>query len=117
MYECFCFCSKARNIRQYSAKNWKTLLILLLLCFAFFKLPSDPFKYLSWHDIEEHDVQGNQLHCPRVREGKEQKDTHGLKPHLYSIGVPLNVRDDKVGFTTLLKRGRISAHVVRLRCF
>ncbi|XP_048811104.1 uncharacterized protein LOC125697658 isoform X2 [Lagopus muta] len=32
-------------------------------------LPSDPFKYLSWHDIEEHDVQGNQLHCPRVREG------------------------------------------------
>lgn len=117
MYECFCFCNKARNIRQYSAKNWKTLLILLLLCFAFFKLPSDPFKYLSWHDIEEHDVQGNQLHCPRVREGKEQKDTHGLKPHLYSIGVPLNVRDDKVGFTTLLKRGRISAHIVHLRCF
>ncbi|XP_031470450.1 leucine-rich repeat-containing protein 46-like isoform X2 [Phasianus colchicus] len=32
-------------------------------------LPSDPFKYLSWYDIEEHDVQGNQLHCPRVREG------------------------------------------------
>ncbi|NXV88069.1 AN322 protein, partial [Calonectris borealis] len=41
---------------------------------AFFKLPSDSFKYLGWCDIEEHDVRGNQLHCPQVREGKDQKD-------------------------------------------
>ncbi|XP_008948077.1 PREDICTED: uncharacterized protein LOC103782081 [Merops nubicus] len=39
-----------------------------------FPLPSDSFKYLSWWDIEQNDVRGNQLRCPRVREGpsKEQ---------------------------------------------
>ncbi|NWQ74966.1 AN322 protein, partial [Columbina picui] len=41
---------------------------------AFFKLPSDSFKYLRWYDIEEHAVRGNQLQCPRVREGYDQKD-------------------------------------------
>ncbi|NXG63553.1 TILB protein, partial [Hemiprocne comata] len=35
---------------------------------ALFKLPSDSFKYLSWCDIEDHDVRGSQLRCPRVRE-------------------------------------------------
>ncbi|OXB62281.1 hypothetical protein ASZ78_012329, partial [Callipepla squamata] len=53
-------------------------------------LPSDPFKYLSWYDIEEHDVRGSQLHCPRVREGKEQKDKLGLKPRLCSNSELLN---------------------------
>ncbi|XP_046780209.1 leucine-rich repeat-containing protein 46 isoform X1 [Gallus gallus] len=37
-------------------------------------LPSDPFKYLSWYDVEEHDVRGNQLHCPRVREGPSEEE-------------------------------------------
>ncbi|XP_015727496.1 protein tilB homolog isoform X4 [Coturnix japonica] len=37
-------------------------------------LPSDPFKYLSWYDIEEHDVRGSQLHCPRVREGPSEEE-------------------------------------------
>uniref|UniRef100_A0A8V0X4S1 Uncharacterized protein n=1 Tax=Gallus gallus TaxID=9031 RepID=A0A8V0X4S1_CHICK len=37
-------------------------------------LPSDPFKYLSWYDVEEHDVLGNQLHCPRVREGPSEEE-------------------------------------------
>ncbi|KAG8511518.1 DnaJ subfamily A member 1, partial [Galemys pyrenaicus] len=32
-------------------------------------LPSDSFKYLTWHRIEQHDIQGSQLRCPRVREG------------------------------------------------
>nr|XP_056706353.1 uncharacterized protein LOC130478223 [Euleptes europaea] len=32
-------------------------------------LPSDSFKYLTWHELEEHDVQGSQIRCPRVREG------------------------------------------------
>ncbi|NXW56126.1 TILB protein, partial [Eurystomus gularis] len=40
----------------------------------FFKLPSDSFKYLGWCDIEEHDVRGNQLHCPRVREGPSEEE-------------------------------------------
>lgn len=34
------------------------------------KLPSDYFKYLTWHEVEQHDIQGSQLRCPRVREGK-----------------------------------------------
>ncbi|XP_041898328.1 uncharacterized protein LOC121671147 [Corvus kubaryi] len=48
-------------------------------------LPSDSFKYLGWCDIEEHSVQGNQLHCPRVREGPSEeelffrKEEHTLK--------------------------------------
>ncbi|CAM9333782.1 unnamed protein product [Bubo scandiacus] len=37
-------------------------------------LPSDSFKYLGWCDIEEHDVRGNQLHCPRVREGPSEEE-------------------------------------------
>ncbi|XP_017689084.1 PREDICTED: uncharacterized protein LOC108506513 isoform X2 [Lepidothrix coronata] len=37
-------------------------------------LPSDSFKYLGWCDIEEHDVRGNQLRCPRVREGPPEEE-------------------------------------------
>ncbi|XP_027751944.1 uncharacterized protein LOC114063692 isoform X2 [Empidonax traillii] len=37
-------------------------------------LPSDSFKYLGWCDIEEHDVRGNQLLCPRVREGPSEEE-------------------------------------------
>nr|KAF6477904.1 hypothetical protein HJG59_010801 [Molossus molossus] len=33
------------------------------------QLPSDSFKYLTWHEVEQHDIQGSQLRCPRVREG------------------------------------------------
>ncbi|KAB1283041.1 hypothetical protein Cadr_000000373, partial [Camelus dromedarius] len=33
-------------------------------------LPSDSFKYLTWHKVEQNDIQGSQLRCPRVREGK-----------------------------------------------
>ncbi|NXM08243.1 TILB protein, partial [Tyrannus savana] len=40
----------------------------------FLKLPSDSFKYLGWCDIEEHDVRGNQLLCPRVREGPSEEE-------------------------------------------
>ncbi|XP_027503497.1 uncharacterized protein LOC113949304 isoform X2 [Corapipo altera] len=36
--------------------------------------PSDSFKYLGWCDIEEHDVRGNQLRCPRVREGPPEEE-------------------------------------------
>ncbi|NXA07010.1 AN322 protein, partial [Sapayoa aenigma] len=52
---------------------------------TFLKLPSDSFKHLGWCDIEEHDVRGNQLHCPRVREGPSEeelffrKEEHTLK--------------------------------------
>uniref|UniRef100_A0A8C1VE96 U2A'/phosphoprotein 32 family A C-terminal domain-containing protein n=1 Tax=Cyprinus carpio TaxID=7962 RepID=A0A8C1VE96_CYPCA len=33
-------------------------------------LPSSRFRFVSWHWLEEHDVRGDQLACPRVREGK-----------------------------------------------
>ncbi|KAM3669363.1 uncharacterized protein LOC132077775 [Ammospiza nelsoni] len=39
-----------------------------------FPLPSDSFKYLGWCDIEEHSVRGNQLLCPRVREGPSEEE-------------------------------------------
>ncbi|KAM8953369.1 uncharacterized protein RCH25_044213 [Pelodytes ibericus] len=32
-------------------------------------LPCDAFKYLTWHKLKEHDIQGTQIRCPRVREG------------------------------------------------
>uniref|UniRef100_A0A8C2QF53 Leucine rich repeat containing 77 n=1 Tax=Cricetulus griseus TaxID=10029 RepID=A0A8C2QF53_CRIGR len=32
-------------------------------------LPSDSYKYLTWCNIEQHDIQGSQLHCPRIRKG------------------------------------------------
>ncbi|KAI7802547.1 uncharacterized protein LOC130562678 [Triplophysa rosa] len=32
-------------------------------------LPSSRFRFASWHCLEEHDVRGDQLACPRVREG------------------------------------------------
>ncbi|KAF3827282.1 hypothetical protein GH733_002768, partial [Mirounga leonina] len=37
-------------------------------------LPSDSFKYLTWHKVEQHDIQGSQLHCPRVREGPSTEE-------------------------------------------
>ncbi|XP_071608830.1 dynein regulatory complex subunit 3-like isoform X2 [Heliangelus exortis] len=39
-----------------------------------FPLPSDSFKYLNWCDIEDHDVPGDQLYCPRVREGPTDEE-------------------------------------------
>ncbi|XP_063264307.1 protein tilB homolog isoform X2 [Prinia subflava] len=50
-----------------------------------FPLPSDSFKYLGWCDLEEQGVRGNQLRCPRVREGPSEeelffrKEEHTLK--------------------------------------
>ncbi|KAF7699225.1 protein tilB homolog [Silurus meridionalis] len=40
-------------------------------------LPSSRFKFTSWHQIEETDVRGDQLACPRVREGPVE-DEHAL---------------------------------------
>lgn len=39
---------------------------------SYFKLPSDSYKYLAWYNIEEHDIQGSQLHCPRIRKGNKK---------------------------------------------
>uniref|UniRef100_A0A8C5AUT6 Uncharacterized protein n=1 Tax=Gadus morhua TaxID=8049 RepID=A0A8C5AUT6_GADMO len=33
-------------------------------------LPSSRFRFVSWHRLEQSDVRGNQLTCPRVREGE-----------------------------------------------
>ncbi|EPQ20490.1 hypothetical protein D623_10024760 [Myotis brandtii] len=38
------------------------------------KLPSDSFKYLTWHKREQHDILGSQLCCLRVREGPSVED-------------------------------------------
>uniref|UniRef100_A0A671DQD8 Uncharacterized protein n=1 Tax=Rhinolophus ferrumequinum TaxID=59479 RepID=A0A671DQD8_RHIFE len=38
------------------------------------QLPSDSFKYLTWHKVEQHDIQGSQLRCPRVREGPSAEE-------------------------------------------
>ncbi|KAI4578965.1 hypothetical protein MJG53_000842 [Ovis ammon polii x Ovis aries] len=38
------------------------------------KLPSDSFKYLTWHKVEQNDIQGSQLRCPRVREGPSAEE-------------------------------------------
>uniref|UniRef100_A0A8C9AMN2 Uncharacterized protein n=1 Tax=Prolemur simus TaxID=1328070 RepID=A0A8C9AMN2_PROSS len=37
-------------------------------------LPSDSCKYLTWHKVEQHDIQGSQLRCPRVREGPSEEE-------------------------------------------
>uniref|UniRef100_A0A8C0ISY1 Uncharacterized protein n=1 Tax=Chelonoidis abingdonii TaxID=106734 RepID=A0A8C0ISY1_CHEAB len=37
-------------------------------------LPSDSFKYLTWHELKEHDVRGNEIRCPRVREGPSAEE-------------------------------------------
>ncbi|XP_024848225.1 uncharacterized protein [Bos taurus] len=37
-------------------------------------LPSDSFKYLTWHKGEQNDIQGSQLRCPRVREGPSAEE-------------------------------------------
>ncbi|XP_039097879.1 uncharacterized protein LOC120238278 isoform X5 [Hyaena hyaena] len=37
-------------------------------------LPSDSFKFLTWHNVEQHDIRGSQLRCPRVREGPSTEE-------------------------------------------
>ncbi|KAK2847043.1 hypothetical protein Q5P01_010042 [Channa striata] len=46
-------------------------------------LPSNRFRFLSWHRLEHCDVTGDQLTCPRVREGPSdeelfQREGHGI---------------------------------------
>ncbi|XP_068135392.1 protein tilB homolog isoform X2 [Hyperolius riggenbachi] len=54
------------------------LLSCLHICFMVVShwclLPCDVFKYLTWHKLKEHDVQGTQIRCPRVREGPSQDE-------------------------------------------
>uniref|UniRef100_A0A8C9PDY8 Uncharacterized protein n=1 Tax=Spermophilus dauricus TaxID=99837 RepID=A0A8C9PDY8_SPEDA len=37
-------------------------------------LPSDSCKYLTWHKVEEHDIRGSQLRCPRIRKGPSEEE-------------------------------------------
>ncbi|XP_029026779.1 dynein regulatory complex subunit 3 [Betta splendens] len=37
-------------------------------------LPSDRFRFVSWHRLEQCDVTGDQLTCPRVREGPSDEE-------------------------------------------
>lgn len=61
------FCITFIHKRKWITYRWTLFLFSLIV-----KLPSDSFKYLTWHEVERHDIQGSQLRCPRVREGKEQ---------------------------------------------
>nr|XP_034355481.1 uncharacterized protein LOC117706657 [Arvicanthis niloticus] len=36
-------------------------------------LPSDSCKYFTWYNIEQHEIQGSQLHCPRIRKGPPEE--------------------------------------------
>ncbi|XP_031232048.1 uncharacterized protein LOC116094384 [Mastomys coucha] len=36
-------------------------------------LPSDSYKYLTWYSIEQHEIRGSQLHCPRIRKGPSEE--------------------------------------------
>ncbi|KAL0973455.1 hypothetical protein UPYG_G00203860 [Umbra pygmaea] len=37
-------------------------------------LPSSRFRFTSWQDLEQSDVRGDQLSCPRVREGPSEDE-------------------------------------------
>uniref|UniRef100_A0A4W3JR45 Uncharacterized protein n=1 Tax=Callorhinchus milii TaxID=7868 RepID=A0A4W3JR45_CALMI len=37
-------------------------------------LPSDQFRFSTWHEVEGNDIRGTQLHCPRVRTGPQAED-------------------------------------------
>ncbi|XP_028818275.1 uncharacterized protein LOC114769436 [Denticeps clupeoides] len=37
-------------------------------------LLSSRFRFVSWHRLEQHDVRGDQLSCPRVREGPTEEE-------------------------------------------
>ncbi|XP_041851228.1 uncharacterized protein LOC121646369 [Melanotaenia boesemani] len=37
-------------------------------------LPSSRFQFVSWHCLEQSDVTGDQLACPRVREGPSEEE-------------------------------------------
>lgn len=52
---------------------------MIFLFSLFLKLPSDSFKYLTWHEVEQHDIPGSQLRCPRVREGKRTNSVYSLR--------------------------------------
>ncbi|KAJ8368011.1 hypothetical protein SKAU_G00080390 [Synaphobranchus kaupii] len=36
--------------------------------------PSSRFRFVSWYKLEKHDVRGDQLVCPRVREGPSEEE-------------------------------------------
>ncbi|XP_038549745.1 uncharacterized protein LOC119883255 [Micropterus salmoides] len=38
------------------------------------RLPSSRFRFVSWHRLEQCDVTGDQLTCPRVREGPSEEE-------------------------------------------
>uniref|UniRef100_A0A3Q3VR14 U2A'/phosphoprotein 32 family A C-terminal domain-containing protein n=1 Tax=Mola mola TaxID=94237 RepID=A0A3Q3VR14_MOLML len=40
-------------------------------------LPSSRFRFVSWHRLEQCDVTGDQLTCPRVREGPSEEEQEG----------------------------------------
>uniref|UniRef100_A0A3Q1HIR7 U2A'/phosphoprotein 32 family A C-terminal domain-containing protein n=1 Tax=Anabas testudineus TaxID=64144 RepID=A0A3Q1HIR7_ANATE len=43
-------------------------------CELIMDLPSNRFRFLSWHRLEQCEVTGDQLTCPRVREGPSEEE-------------------------------------------
>ncbi|MEE6501221.1 hypothetical protein FKM82_004107 [Ascaphus truei] len=58
-------------------------------------LPCDAFKYLTWHKLKEHDVQGTQIQCPRVREGPSS-DELVMRGEAHLLQEEIHVTDKEI---------------------
>ncbi|CAO2612854.1 Acidic leucine-rich nuclear phosphoprotein 32-related protein 2 [Lemmus lemmus] len=67
------YCSDLKESHTYSALSWNRACPPHSDSGISSRLPSDSYKYLAWYNIEEHDIQGSQLHCPRIRQGPSEE--------------------------------------------
>uniref|UniRef100_A0A672PL82 Uncharacterized LOC107601073 n=1 Tax=Sinocyclocheilus grahami TaxID=75366 RepID=A0A672PL82_SINGR len=58
-------------------------------------LPSSRFRFASWHWLEEHDVCGDQLACPRVREGPAEDELSVNSEDIFLRGGRRKRREDE----------------------
>uniref|UniRef100_A0A671LN74 Uncharacterized protein n=1 Tax=Sinocyclocheilus anshuiensis TaxID=1608454 RepID=A0A671LN74_9TELE len=58
-------------------------------------LPSSRFRFASWHWLEEHDVRGDQLACPRVREGPDEDELSVNSEDIFLRGGRRKRREDE----------------------
>uniref|UniRef100_A0A665W258 Uncharacterized protein n=1 Tax=Echeneis naucrates TaxID=173247 RepID=A0A665W258_ECHNA len=54
--------------------NEKTASLLPITCLLLSQLPSNRFRFVSWHRLEHCEITGDQLTCPRVREGPSEEE-------------------------------------------
>ncbi|KAF4072040.1 hypothetical protein AMELA_G00269820 [Ameiurus melas] len=58
-------------------------------------LPSSRFRFTSWHEIKETDVRGDQLSCPRVREGPVEDDSAPSNRQIFNKNSRKRREDDE----------------------